>query len=419
MDNKRKLPYIGMRIVKSAVGVFLCFVIYILRGEQGIPFYSALAVLWCIQNYTKNTFSNAFQRTVGTIIGALYGLIFLTCSMYVVDLQGTIWHYVVLSVMIVPVIRTAVFFHKKNAAYFSCVVFLSIAVNHVGDENPYLFVWNRTLDTMIGILLGLIINSVHIRRTRRTDTLFVADLDNVWKATGEQLTAYSRISIKNLLEDGMNLTFMTFHTPAAYLDRMSDVHPSLPIIAMDGAVLYDVNENAFRKSYIISAEKACGIETFFRERGFHVFSNVIIDDVLIIYYEVLKNDAEKKIYEELHKSPYRNYLNRPRPESYPVVYFMVIDETEKIQSLCDALRETGAFDRFKILCYASDDYPGYSYIKLYNKNASVEKMLYYLEEMSGLDHTVTVGDNQSRYRVRHAEQDSTQIVRRLNRLYYW
>lgn len=419
MNNKRKLPYIGMRIVKSAVGVFLCFVIYILRGEQGIPFYSALAVLWCIQNYTKNTFSNAFQRTVGTIIGALYGLIFLTCSMYVVDLRGTIWHYVVLSAMIVPVIRTAVFFHKKNAAYFSCVVFLSIAVNHVGDENPYLFVWNRTLDTMIGILLGLVINSIHFRRTRRKDTLFVADLDNVLQAAGDHLTAYSSISIKNLLEDGMNLTFMTFHTPAVYLDRMSDVHPSLPIIAMDGAVLYDVNENAFRKSYIISADNARGLETFFRERGFHVFSNVIIDDVLIIYYEELKNSAEKKIYEELHKSPYRNYLNRPRPEAYPVVYFMVVDETEKIQSLCDALRETGAFDRFKILCYASEDYPGYSYIKIYNKNASVEKMLYYLEEMSGLKHTVTVGDDQSRYSVRHAEQDSTQIVRRLNRLYYW
>ena len=36
-----KLPKIGMRIIKSALGVLLCFVIYFLRGKQATPFYSA------------------------------------------------------------------------------------------------------------------------------------------------------------------------------------------------------------------------------------------------------------------------------------------------------------------------------------------------------------------------------------------
>ena len=40
------LPPIGMRIIKSAVGVLLGFVIYFLRGRQGTPFYTALSVLW-------------------------------------------------------------------------------------------------------------------------------------------------------------------------------------------------------------------------------------------------------------------------------------------------------------------------------------------------------------------------------------
>ena len=71
------LPHIGMRIIKSALGVLLCFVIYFLRGKQGAPFYSALAVLWCIQNQTRNTLGNALQRTIGTAIGAVYGLIFI------------------------------------------------------------------------------------------------------------------------------------------------------------------------------------------------------------------------------------------------------------------------------------------------------------------------------------------------------
>ena len=40
----RPLPKLGMRIVKSAVAVFLCFVIYMIRG-RGVPFYSAIAAV--------------------------------------------------------------------------------------------------------------------------------------------------------------------------------------------------------------------------------------------------------------------------------------------------------------------------------------------------------------------------------------
>ncbi len=86
------LPPIGMRIVKSAVGVFLCFVIYFLRGKDGIPFYSALAVLWCIQPYTKNTVLNALQRTIGTGIGAAYGLLFILLELKVFHFDDNLLH---------------------------------------------------------------------------------------------------------------------------------------------------------------------------------------------------------------------------------------------------------------------------------------------------------------------------------------
>ena len=49
-QKNKRFPKIGMRIIKSALGVLLCFVIYFLRGKHGTPFYSALAVLWCIQS---------------------------------------------------------------------------------------------------------------------------------------------------------------------------------------------------------------------------------------------------------------------------------------------------------------------------------------------------------------------------------
>lgn len=58
--------------------------------------------------------------------------------------------------MIVVVLYTTVVMKKKQASYFSCVLFLSIVVNYITDVNPYLFVWDRFLDTLIGILIGVL-----------------------------------------------------------------------------------------------------------------------------------------------------------------------------------------------------------------------------------------------------------------------
>ncbi len=155
-------PPIGMRIIKSAVGVLLCFVIYFLRGKQGTPFYSALAVLWCIQNQTSNTLGNALQRTIGTFIGAVYGLIYILFRMNIPAIGDSFWHYAIISFMLIPIIYTTVVIQQKKASYFSCVVFLSIVVNHFMDDNPYLFVLNRSFDTLIGIFLGVVLNSTLI-----------------------------------------------------------------------------------------------------------------------------------------------------------------------------------------------------------------------------------------------------------------
>ena len=81
MDIPKKLPPIGARIIKSSVVVALCMVIYFFRTllpiGNGIPFYSALAALWCLQPYSNSTKNNAGQRSTGTFIGVAFGLAFI------------------------------------------------------------------------------------------------------------------------------------------------------------------------------------------------------------------------------------------------------------------------------------------------------------------------------------------------------
>ena len=412
------VPHIGMRIIKSALGVLICFAIYFMRGKQGAPFYSALAVLWCIQNQTKNTVQNALQRTVGTGIGAAYGLIYILIKQRVPQLGDSFLHYCIISIALIPIIYTTVVIKQKKASYFSCVVFLSIVVNHLMDENPYIFVANRSLDTLIGIFVGLVLNSVCIHGEYDRDTLFIADVDRAMDGLSTGITPFSQIMIKNMLEKGMLLTFMTLRTPAGFLEGMPDIKPKLPIIAMDGAILYDIKENRYPKVYVISAEHACNIESFIRSRGFNIFTTIILEDVLIIYYDELKNTAEIDIYEKMHKSPFRNYLNKERPKDHPVVYMMCVDETRKIEQLVEDIKRSDIYEELKILSYPSDDYKGYSYIKIYSKNASVQNMTDYLRNMTGAEETLTFGDN-DRNKTDYCYTECDQIVRKLHHQFYF
>lgn len=58
------------------------------------------------------------------------------------------------------------------------MVFLSIVVIHIGDANPYLFVFNRVMDTMIDIIIGMLVNSVRLPRRKEKDILFISGMDD-------------------------------------------------------------------------------------------------------------------------------------------------------------------------------------------------------------------------------------------------
>lgn len=418
--KKTGFPWVGHRILKSSLSVLLCFIVYLVRGREGIPFYSMLAALWCIRPYIGNTVEMAVQRTTGTLIGALYGLLVLLLKLQFfpqVSLTNEIILYIIVAFMIIPIIQTTVFLHHQNASYFSCVVFLSIVVIHAGDDNPYIFVLNRVLDTMIGIVIGIGVNSFHLPSRKQRDILFVSGIDDTLIAKKEELSTYSKRELNYLLDDGANFTISTMRTPASLQDVLFGVRLRLPIIAMDGAVLYDMRTNTFMKAFVISYETSMEILELAQSQGLHCFTNVIIDDCLLIYYEKLENEAEYKVFEQYHSSPYRNYIKAKIPEKTSVVYFMLIDQTAKLQMFYDILKKKGYDESLKILFYPSTDYPGFSYIKIYNKNAYRENMLVYLKDMTGLQKTVTFGTIPGKYDVTVLGNDADQVARMLRKMY--
>lgn len=418
-EKKRKFPGIGLRIIKSAIAVALCYLVSFLRGNSGIVFYSQLAALWCMQVYVVNTRNNAIQRTIGTIIGALYGLLFLLVKqqVFIPGPMEELIDALAISLMLIAVLYTTVLIKKKQASYFSCVVFLSIVVNHMTDANPYLFVWNRFLDTMIGIAIGIGVNCFSLPKEKQKDILFISGLDDTLLNEKDNLSDYSRVELNRMLDEGVNFTISTMRTPASLMEPMRDIRLKLPVIAMDGAVLYDIREKMYLKAYVISPEESQEILSLVKEQGFSCFSNVIVDDMLVIYYEEPEDEVQKTLIARMRRSPYRNYVKRKLPETECVVYFMMLYPKEIMDAFYLLLEERGFTERLKVLKYESTDYPGYSYIKIYNRNATKENMTAYLKKMMQLEKTVTFGSIEGRYDYVVDSRDSNQVVHTLKKLY--
>lgn len=400
-QKQKRIPRIGMRIVKSAIGIFICFLIDILRNGSGIVFYSQLAVLWCIRDYVSETKKFAIQRTIGTIIGALYGLIFLIgnrllVGFFSIHLSEAITGLFV-SFSIVIVLYTTVLIKQKQASYFSCVVFLSIVVNHVGDSDPYLFVWNRFLDTMIGIIVGVAVNCVSFRRNKNEDTLFLSGLDDTLLDAGGAVSAYSRVELNRMIEKGVHFTVSTIRTPASLLEPLRGINLSLPVIAMDGAALYNLADNTYEKVYIISKENSIKIQDYLNELRLSYFANIVIEDVLLIYYMDSDNTYYNGLMERMRKSPYRNYLKTDGNVLQNVVYYTIIDESKRIEELYQVFSKEELFQNLKVTVDKENSMEGCSLLKIYNKNASKENMLDYLKGKLHIKDTVTFGSIEGKY----------------------
>lgn len=412
-----KFPRIGSRIVKSAICVFLCFLINEFRNGHGMPFYSAIGALWCLRPYVGTSKDMARQRMSGTVIGAIYGLLVITLEVSWLHIHGTFQGNIIIALGIVLVLYTTVLFKQTNASYFSCVVFLSITVSHITDGNPYFFVMNRVLDTLIGIAVGIGVNSFRMPRKKKKNTLFVSGLDDTLLHDQESLSAYSKVELNRMLSEGIKFTVATMRTPASLLDPLKDIKLNLPVIVMDGAVLYDMKEKECVHAYIISRELSQQVIDFVEGRGYHCFINTIVDDVLVIYYGDFHNIVERTIFHELKQSPYRNYVSKRFFYNENVVYLMMIDRQDKMQELYDSLKEAGYTERLKVLFYRSKKYPGYSYIKIYNKNASKKNMIHYLEEKIQVDKVVTFGSIPGAYDVLVEAGNDNKVVQSLKKIY--
>lgn len=372
------MPRIGMRIIKSAVAVFICFLIYLVRGT-GMPFYSAIAAILCMQQGMESTKQVGLNRTVGTLIGGAFGVIVLLLERRFIPETMPQLRYLLTSVAIIPLIYTTILLERQTASYISCVVFLSVAINHGDDVVPYAFTINRIIDTLIGIFVALGVNAMRLPKKRNTKILFVSTLTNTLMDSKNQVSAYTKVKLKEMIEEGALVTLATDKTPETVAPIVGSMDIKLPVITMNGAAIYDFNEKSYVYHEGINNEIAERILNICGELSINTFTHTIINDVMHIYYGNFTNEEEKRFYNLEKVLPLKNYIYSKLPQGIDVICVMVINKLDKIEILHNRLKGCSDHENIKVIYERYNE--DYYILKVYSSKTSRGSALIKLREM--------------------------------------
>ena len=414
--RKRRIPPLGQRIVRSAIAIALCLVVDVLRGHRGIPLYAALAALQCITPYTRSMKGIARNRILGTVIGAVWGILLLFIEGALSGGKGlsTALHYTLVPSMLVLVLYSTVLMGVQEMAYLAGVVYLVITINHVEDAAPYVFAFNRLFDTIIGVLVASFVNHLHLPRRRETDTLFVSALTDSLLGSDRSLSPYSLVELNRLLDDGMKYTISTMQTQAAVRELLPNVRLRYPIISMDGAALYDMKELRYVHTLPMPEENATWLAEWLRAREIPHFTNSIEQDLLVIRYGEPVNDGMRAMIDKKRHSPYRNYVRGGGESTHGVVYVLVMEKPDRAERIrTELIREKNA-EKFRI-DYRPSEIEGWVAIKIYDAGCTREAMLLELEKRMGTKRTVTFGGVPEKYDVFIEDADRDLLVKELKR----
>ena len=114
---------------------------------------------------------------------------------------------------------------------------------------------------------------------------------------------------------------------------------------------------------------------------------------------------------------YGGYQETMLSVSCPEAARLLLDRTERIENFYEKLCSHTFNRELKVQKYSSKEYPGYSYIKIYNANAAKEHMMKYLTAMLKVDQVVTFGTIPNKYDVVVEGNDINQVVRTLHSMY--
>jgi len=421
-----KIPRVGMRIIKTMIAVFLAISISIIlkiidisRGKDisdlgdisvlsnmYTPFFAGIAAAYALHRDTKSSYNQAKIRSFGSIIGGYFGMIIILIAEFVlIDLTKlnetnyTLYlliTYLIVSIGIIPLIVIAIIFKQQTCVFISCLTYLSVTISiRNGGMNVIHFATNRVLSTLIGIGISLLINNLVLFKNKNKNILFVSSLDNNI-LTKENISPYVKYKLNNLYYKNMPLVFATTRTPSSLNYVFDEVEVTYPMVIMNGSAIYHFDKGIFEDKYKIDDDTEEYIETTLDQLNINAFRYIIDDNMMHCLYTKIENEAEQNYYNHRRKNKFNNFVRAKLLKELKVNIYVVIDTKDRIDKLCDEIRNSQYISNVDLVVYKYESVEGdYWYLKINSKASTKESLVQEIKERENFKKLIVCGSGKT------------------------
>ena len=306
-----RLPHAGMRMIKTAIAVFICLLIYSLRGYEigsGMS-EAAVTAIVCMQPFVQDTKGYALNRLSASLIGSVWALLMLLILInFPVFSVNQIILYAVMAFGVLAALYTAVLFRASDAAGLAAIIYISIIVGYPNIEQPLHSALIRMLDIHIGLAVAVIVNIIHLPRRKNRDSVFFVRTKDLVPDRFSTIPPAVLFHLNSLINDGAKICMMSEHAPAFLTLQMSAAKVSAPQIVMDGAAIYDALENEFLYIETIPVEHSLQLKKRLEAIGCSYFVYTVHKNKTCIFHHGRFTEQEQAVYDHMRSSPYRSYL---------------------------------------------------------------------------------------------------------------
>ena len=417
MLRKINLPYIGQRLVKTSVAVFLCLIFYHLRGYSAgtISAEAAISAIICMQPFVDDTRKYAVNRIAGTLLGAFWGFLFLLV-VPMLPFRG-IPLYALMGLGTLIALYSAVAINMPDTSSLAAIVFICVVIAYPEVEFPLDQAFHRVLDVLVGTFIAIGVNVFRLPRVKLRNQLFFIRTRDLTKDQLSQISPAVLFRLSYLNRDGANICMISEHAPAFFIGQICRIHLNAPMIVMDGAGIYDANENIYLSTGCIPGESSEWLMGKLNSMGISYFIYTVNKNRNFIYHHGTMSQEEQKVMNRMRSSPYRQYLTDDSFDLKDIVYMKIVAREDRAERVWRAMKDILPSNGLRVVLRPQPGLDGGSSLYFYAADATVANAKAQVTEMMRAGHSdLRVREIVSKARY-HSEYEAIHLLHILGHAY--
>lgn len=224
-------------------------------------------------------------------------------------------------------------------------------------------------------------------------TLFVSDLDGTLLNGHAELSDATTDIINRGIENGLEFAVSTARTPTTALRIVEKLNLKLPIMMMNGVLIYDIVHQKYLKKEVMDETTVMILLGMIKLKGLDCFLYALEEDRFFAYYDSVESTALNYFRNERimkYDKKFTEVADLSLVAGKNIIYIVLREPKEKLEGL---YRELSVVKGVKAEFYKDIYSDEYYMLEIYSENASKKEALSYLREAGHYDNVIGFGDN--------------------------